>query len=872
MKTFLERLNAGEVLVADGATGTNLHAMGLKGGTDYPLFACNDPTLSGQFFGYMPFLRRYWRAVKDAVDGPLLAQEVNPRIDQVHTAFLNNSAAAGDPSSVKTWISDRRTWLLGQLASVAAAFAITTHAGTNFSSSTNMVVIEGTAPVDVDAITVNGYTYPVTWTAVTAWSVSVGLQPGPNLFEFKGIDPKGLALNGMTDSVVVTYTGSDILPPPQLVINEIMYNPAAQNAEFIELYNASYAPAALSNYFLEGVKYAFVTNILVGPDGYVVLAQDEAAFHAAYGADIPVAGQYVGKLSNSGEALRLWHTNPVDGVCTLVDTVTYSPLAPWPVAANGTGPSLQLINPFDDNNRVANWAVGTAVPYTPGKRNNVGAGVTSLPAVWINEVQTRNATTITDRFGHADPWIELLATAAPAAVTSSVTVVPAGSVWKYLDNGSDQGSAWQAPGFDDAAWASGPARLGYGGDGEVTLLSYGSNATNKYPCTYFRHAFVVGSTADVVSLTLELVRDDGAVVYLNGVEIRRDHMNPGTPNYLEYANATVSGSEETTWYPTYLDPSVLRIGTNVLAVEIHQCAPTSSDIGLDLRITAVRLTSVSSLAGYYLSDDPASLCKWPFPADATLPANTYRIVWMDGAAGESVSNEVHTSFRLDDGEVLCLSRVANGRTTVVDYVTDTVAGLDRSIGCLPNGVAASRQLLFMPTPGAPNIASNPAWHVYLNEWMADNKTTIADPADGQYNDWFELYNADAKPVDLGGFLVGDANTTWPIPPGTVIGSNGFLLVWADTLTNNNMVGSDLHAPFKLGKSGDELHLAIPGGTELDGVVFGTQRTDITEGRYPDGTGMVSTLWPPTPRGPNSLPEPVCALCAALAALAWRRGR
>src|SRR5436309_15912870 len=52
-------------------------------------------------------------------------------------------------------------------------------------------------------------------------------------------------------------------------------------------------------------------------------------------------------------------------------------------------------------------------------------------------------------------------------------LVPRGSVWKYLDNGSDQGAAWQGTNFNDSAWASGPARLGYGGDGEVTAVNYG---------------------------------------------------------------------------------------------------------------------------------------------------------------------------------------------------------------------------------------------------------------------------------------------------------------------------------------------------------------------------------------------------------------
>src|SRR2546425_335115 len=79
------------------------------------------------------------------------------------------------------------------------------------------------------------------------------------------------------------------------------------------------------------------------------------------------------------------------------------------------------------------------------------------------------------------------------AACATATLVPRGSTWKYLDNGSDQGVAWQAPAFNDTAWAAGPARLGYGDTGEpnqqVTTVSYGPDATHKYITTYFRLSF-----------------------------------------------------------------------------------------------------------------------------------------------------------------------------------------------------------------------------------------------------------------------------------------------------------------------------------------------------------------------------------------------
>ena len=64
-----------------------------------------------------------------------------------------------------------------------------------------------------------------------------------------------------------------------------------------------------------------------------------------------------------------------------------------------------------------------------------------------------------------------------------------GANWRYLDDGSDQGTAWYAPGFDDTGWADGDAQLGYGDGDETTVVSYGPDRWNKHITTYFRHTF-----------------------------------------------------------------------------------------------------------------------------------------------------------------------------------------------------------------------------------------------------------------------------------------------------------------------------------------------------------------------------------------------
>src|SRR6266852_1550238 len=93
-------------------------------------------------------------------------------------------------------------------------------------------------------------------------------------------------------------------------------------------------------------------------------------------------------------------------------------------------------------------------------------------------------------------------------VPAQTSLVSTGSAWKFLDDGSDQGIAWQGLLFDDSAWASGPAPLGYGGVGEATTVNGGPD-TNRFITTYFRHVFQVEHPQAVTNLAVRLLRDAG---------------------------------------------------------------------------------------------------------------------------------------------------------------------------------------------------------------------------------------------------------------------------------------------------------------------------------------------------------------------------
>ena len=174
---------------------------------------------------------------------------------------------------------------------------------------------------------------------------------------------------------------------------------------------------------------------------------------------------------------------------------------------------------------------------------------------------------------------------------TSDVVVSSGSVWRYLDDGSNQDTEWRELDFDDSLWPSGPAQLGYGDDDERTVVRFGSDPSRKHITTYLRHSFDVSDPSGIVGLTLRLLRDDGAVVYLNGHEILRDNM-PGYPGQDDIDSQTtavtlVGSPEESRFFSFTVDPTLLVTDSNVLAVEIHQAEATSSDLSFDLELIAL---------------------------------------------------------------------------------------------------------------------------------------------------------------------------------------------------------------------------------------------------------------------------------------------
>jgi hypothetical protein len=162
------------------------------------------------------------------------------------------------------------------------------------------------------------------------------------------------------------------------------------------------------------------------------------------------------------------------------------------------------------------------------------------------------------------------------------TLIPTKAEWRYLDDGSDQGTAWRDIDFDDAAWASGPAEFGYGEGDEATVVNCGKCA--HCPCetnfitTYFRHPFTVRDASRFTALEVRVRHDDGAVVHLNGEEVLRTNMPLGDIDSDTSASSSVTVSPRSKFQKQVVNPALLVPGTNVIAVEVHQASASSSDL------------------------------------------------------------------------------------------------------------------------------------------------------------------------------------------------------------------------------------------------------------------------------------------------------
>ncbi len=169
-------------------------------------------------------------------------------------------------------------------------------------------------------------------------------------------------------------------------------------------------------------------------------------------------------------------------------------------------------------------------------------------------------------------------------VTSQDTLIHQGSNWKYFSDDSIPEFYWMVNNYPDQNWPEGHAPFGYGNGTEVTVLKSGENIETRHITEYFRKSFYIENPSDYYVYLLKVLRDDGAVVYINGRDVWRSNMPDGVITDTTFATTTVSVEQETTFYDIVLSPDHFRKGMNEISVSIHQSRLSSSDCSFDLQL------------------------------------------------------------------------------------------------------------------------------------------------------------------------------------------------------------------------------------------------------------------------------------------------
>ncbi|HUU91758.1 MAG TPA: lamin tail domain-containing protein, partial [Phycisphaerae bacterium] len=516
----------------------------------------------------------------------------------------------------------------------------------------------------------------------------------------------------------------------------------------------------------------------------------------------------------------------------------------------------------------------------------------------------------------------------PTGVTTEVNLLGYTDTWHYEESGFDLGTIWYGTGYDPASpgdgslWKTGAAVLYIESDAlpnepgtgsplpKNTLLADRGDG-RPYNTYYFRISFDLGATDpdDVVALNLNTLVDDGAVLYLNGQELRRIAMRDPWPTAINFGSMA-SRSGEVVFESFVIDtdtlsPGQLVAGENLLAVEVHQGSANSSDVVWAMNLTAtVHTTSEEDPLEplYNLLDDLRITeimydpqggkdyefielqntgtgdldltgmrlrggVDFTFPA-MTLPAGQYVVVVADLADfeyryGSAVNVAGQWDGALDnDGEevILRLPDPYDAAVLRFDYDNDWYAPLTDGDGLSLNILdpLAHRRTwdergswrpsgVLHGSPGAADPAPEyPVGALVINEVLAHQ--------DQPTGDWIEIYNNYSQPIDLAGWFLSDdsaALTQYEITetaPGDKVLQPGQYMVFTET--------DDFGAAFALSEHGDDVWLSSPSGDYVESAVFGASDNAVTLGRYTTSTGAVHfvALSAPTAGYLNAYPK------------------
>lgn len=647
-----------------------------------------------------------------------------------------------------------------------------------------------------------------------------------------------------------------------LTISEIMYHPMAlpgddamggEALEYLELYNPGPETEDLTGYAIGGgVSFAFPEGTLLGPEQCLLIAKSPDALNTFYQflgvdfGDAAVFGPWLGSLANNGEVLEVY----VEGGGRLLQ-MEYDDRRPWPVAADGTGHSLELLNPFADLNAPENWDISDLIGGTPG--------------------------------------------------------VPGGFSLPSAPGPSPSMEAWTELGFDDRDWFLGPMPLGMDSTGPYPIATELGDMLFLYTTVYIRLPFSISTQDGWSGLELGVFYDDAFIAYLNGQEVMRSSTVRDGPGIAVPHNGTsLNLLPELADYAEFdltehMDK--LRIGENVLSIQGVNSVISSNDFILAARLRGTRadgseeLVPAGANAAYFKgirepTDDGTVSAnhrmgrkKWPevvinelmSAATAGTSGDWLELynrgtrsveiggLWISDDRDQLVEG---TAFQIPFGTVLepgayihfdreqlqfGLSSLgervfltsADG-SRVLDAVRfDEQILLDHSFGRYPDG-AEEWVTMSEPSPGGAAVFSFEGG-VIIHEIMYH---PISDLPEDEY---LELYNRTDAAIDLSGWSF-SKGISFEFPLGTLIPPGDWLVVAKDPAWIAARYGiGNVIGPFsgQLSNSGEWIRLVDGLGNRVDEV------------RYYDGGD-----WPKAADGGGSSLERIDPRDPATSAPAW----
>lgn len=496
----------------------------------------------------------------------------------------------------------------------------------------------------------------------------------------------------------------------------------------------------------------------------------------------------------------------VSGLGTVLDTVTSKPTTYY---FRNTFKTTAAVADFDSLIFFANANDGMVV-YINGveaKRVNMPSGAVNNTTLALTDMNmtarfvVKNTLLANDTntiaievhaasLAHTNLSFDVEVAGKTPAPAVSAFPIKKNSVWSAFDQGQDLGTAWKNPGYSVANWVHGAGVLGYS-DPVTTTLWFGDNSSDKFPTTYFRKEFSVSDLSKLTdSLELNMRVDDGAVVYINGTEVLRVNMPAGVITYATYSSA--SPVSETTYYSYKVSKSVFVSGNNVIAVEVHQDSPSSSDVTFDLELKSIPTPPVVASGCNGPNDDHIS-CFTSVPASSknqllNIPTETHTMqvlvqsgyAYNAGAAGAVSTNSDFTGYVPDNmtsttkGHLSINHETAVGAVSMLDlhydmpsklWVVDSAQGIDFT------GVAGTnRNCSGGVTPWGTIITSE------------ETRTAVDSDLDGYFDHGWNV-EIDPKTNKIPTYGTGKAQKLWAVGRAShenvVVAQDSLTLYWGE---------------------------------------------------------------------------------------------